>query len=50
MPIRTDLMQDVQFFVLAGDGLEQLFLGLLAVEVVTGSRVYQHVQDGLFLV
>ena len=43
-------MQDVEFLVLAGDGLEQLLLGLLAIEVVAGARVDQHVQHCLLFV
>lgn len=46
----TDLMEDGDLIILGSDGLEQLLLSLLAVEVVARTRVHQQLQDGLLLV
>ena len=43
-------MEDSNFVVLVSDGIEQLLLGLLAIEVVTSTWVHQQLQDGLLLV
>jgi hypothetical protein len=43
-------MQNGEFFVLGGDGLEQFLLCLLAVEVIASPGVDEHVEDGLLLV
>ncbi len=34
-------MEDGDLIILEGDGIEKFFLGLLAVEVVAGSRIDQ---------
>jgi hypothetical protein len=48
--VGTDLMQDVQFLIFIGDGLEQLLLRLLSIEVVARPWVGQHIEYCLFLI